>query len=453
MSTDAARRRFTRLVVAIVTALGLLVVALGAANAFRGPRVLETLAAVDDAASVAGAVVEFRLNQPVAAPDAGALEVSPATGAEVSVDDRVVRVVFDAPLLPSTDYVVEVAGVRSSSGGPESTLRHGFRTDDEAMHVLQRVDGGDDRVVRRATGGGETEVVLALPVIEEFAHAGDVVAAIEERPDGTEGLRFAVAGQSTAPAELVLPRSGGLRSLQASSTSGWMGVLQEDDRGSGTLHLVDVSDTAAGTPAPVLGLDGEPVEVSEYAFVPGAASVVVLDRSGAMLLVDATGLRPAAPLGSHARILGFVPGTSTVVVSDPDRVAAIDLASGETVTLDLLLPDLPEGAYPGRVSPLDDDGAHLLEVLLGDGGAGFASLLARVDADGTAMVFPPPEGSRVIGHCPAPGGALVAVETAPVASADGETGSWDADAMTTLVEVGTGRVVLSLPGGESDWCR
>jgi hypothetical protein len=451
-----ASGRFTRLVVAIVAALAVLVVALGAANALRGPRVLETTAAVDDATRLAGTAVEFRLNQPVADLDAAAVMVEPSTDAAVSVDDRTVRVEFAAPLHPSQDYVVEVAGVRAAGGGPESTLRHAFRTTDETLHVLQRRGAdGDDTVVRAETGGGEPQVVLAAPRIEAFAHAGDVVAAIELLDDGTDALRIATAGQDAEPARLALPQAGDLRDLQGSTTRPLLGFLQDTGDGAGTLNLLDVADGVTASPEPVLALDGTPMPVADYAFVPGSASVVVRDIDGAMFLVDATGTRAPTPLGSHTELRGMLPGTSTVVVADPDRGATIDLESGETETLELPPADLPDGAYPGRVTTLDAEGSHLLNVLIFDGDGGQASLVARADAAGTAILHAPPEGSAVLDHCLSPGGSLVAVETGATGAAnDGyEDEPWVADTLTTLVEVDTGRVVLSLAGGLTDWCR
>lgn len=461
MSSDrapepAASARFTRLVVAIVAVLAVLVVALGAANAMRGPRVLDTVASVDDAVRLAGTTVEFRLNQPVGDVDESDVTIEPATDAAVSVDDRTVRVEFAEPLRPSQDYVVEVAGVRATGGGPESTFRHGFRTDDEVLHVLQRRgDDGDDTVVRVRTGGGEPEVVLAAPRIEAFAHAGDVVAAIELLDDGTDALRIAAAGQDAPPARLALPQAGDLRDLQGSTTRPLLGFVQDGEDGSATLNLLDVADGATASPEPVLALDGSPMQVADYAFVPGAASVVVRDRDGAMFLVDATGTRPPSPLGSHTELRGVLPGRSTVVVADPDRGATIDLATGETATLELPPAELPEGAYPGRVTSLDAEGAHLLNVLIFDGDGGQASLVARADAAGTAIVYAPPEGSAVLDHCLSPGGGLVAVETgAGGAPNDGYADEpWITGTLTTLVEVDTGRVLLSLAGGLTDWCR
>lgn len=459
MSSDATRdpHRFGRLVGAVVAALLVLVVALGAANAFRGPRVLDAVADVSDATRLAGATVEFRLNQPVG--DTGALRVEPEAEASVAVDDRTVRVAFDAPLSPSQEYVIELDGVTAPGGGPATTLRYAFSTEAETLHVLQRrnVDGEDDRILRASTGGGEPEVVLTAPRIRSFAHAGDVVAAVELLPDDATQLRFATAGQAGAAAPLALPEPGTVTSIAGSTTHPWIGfvVAGSGDAATSTLYLVDVSGAPGGTPQPVLGLDGQPLLVADWMFVPGSPSVVVHDRDGAMFLVDPLGTAPPAPLGSHAELRGVLPGTTTLVIADPDRGATLDLATGETTTLELPPADLPEGAYPGRVTSLDAAGAHLVDVLLVDGEGGFASLLARADAAGTSIAYAPPAGSRMLEYCLAPGGRLVAVETAgPDSVEDGYPGEpWTTGTLTTLVDLADGRVLLSLPGGLTDWCR
>lgn len=452
MSTDV--RRFGRLVGVVIAALAVLVVALGAANAVRGPRVLDTVAAIADATARTGATVEFRLNQPVG--DTTELRVEPAAAASVAVDDRTVRVTFDEPLRPSEDYALEIAGVVAVGGGPATTLAHAFTTEPESLHVLQRrsLDGEEDRVMRTTTDGGEPQVVLSAPRIQAFAHAGDVIAAVELLPDDTARLRFATAGQDAPAAELPLPEPGRVTSIAGSTTHASIGFVVTGDASS-TLYLVDVSGAPGGTPEPVLGLDGQPLQVADWMFVPGSPAVVVHDRDGAMFLVDPVGGASPAPLGSHAELRGALPGTTTLVVADPDRGATVELATGETETLEVPAADLPEGAYTGRVTTLDADGAHLVDLLLADGDGGFASLLARADAAGTSIAYAPPAGSRLLEYCLAPGGALVAVETTGAASAeDGyPVDPWMTATLTTLVEVDTGRVLLSMPGGLTDWCR
>jgi len=297
--------------------------------------------------------------------------------------------------------------------------------------------------------------VLAAPRIQSFAHASDVVAAVELLDDGSSVLRFATAGQQQ-PATLVLPEPGVVRSIAGSTTHPLIGFSIEGDADAATtLYTVDVSSAVAEAPRPVLGPDGMPLDVADWLFVPGAPSIVAQDRDGAVHLVDTLGVDAPTPLGSHDELRGVLPGTATLVVADPDRGATIDLESGATETFTLPIGDLPAEAYPGRVTALDREGAHLLEVALIDAGSVAAALVARVDPSGTAVVFPAPEGSRILRSCLAPTGRLVAVETAGEAAAsDGYPNTPSSTgALTTLVEVSTGRVVLSLAGGLSDWCR
>ena len=332
-----------------------------------------------------------------------------------------------------------------------------FTAADERLHVLQRrsASGKDDVVVRSSPANPEPEVVLAAPRIQSFAHAGDVVAAVELLDDGSGVLRFTSGGQQQ-PATLVLPEPGVVRSIAGSTTHPLIGfTVAGDADAASTLYTVDVSSAVGDAPSPVLGLDGAPLAVVDWLFVPGEPSIVAQDRDGTLHLVDVLGVDPPSLLGSHAELRGVLPGTKTLVVADPDRGATIDLESGETKTFTLPIGDLPDEAYPGHVTALDRKGAHLLEVALIDAGSVAASLVARVDASGTVVVYPAPEGSRILRSCVSPSGRLVAVETAGAAGTpDGypTTPSYTGT-LTTLVEVSTGRVVLSLAGGLSDWCR
>ncbi len=178
-----------------------------------------------------------------------------------------------------------------------------------------------------------------------------------------------------------------------------------------------------------------------------------------MVLVDLLGRQPATPLGVHSELRGFVPGTSDLVIADPDRGALIDLADGTTTTLELQSADLADNVFTGRVTMLDDESRHLVSLFAakveGDENV-LSSLLAEVDASGEMrQVFAPAsETSLIREYCVSPNGRYVAV------AASAETGRPDGylkdpgytETMTTVVEIATGRTVLSLTGGFSDWC-
>lgn len=352
---------------------------------------------------------------------------------------------------------VAVISVVNSPQAPAPASASASATADEPLHVLQRrsASGQDDVVVRSSPANPEPEVVLAAPRLQSFAHAGDVVAAVELRDDGSSVLRFAADGQQQ-PATLNLPEPGVVGSIGGSTTHPLIGFTVEGDADAATaLYTVDVSSDVPNAPRPVLGPDGAPLAVVDWLFVPGMPSIVAQDPDGALHLVDLLGEESPTLLGSHAELRGVLPGTTTLVVADPDRGATIDLESGTTETFTLPIGDLPDEAYPGRVTALDREGAHLLDVALIDAGSIAGSLVARVDASGTAVVYPAPEGSTILRSCVSPSGRLVAVETAGAdATDDGypNTPSYTGT-LTTLVEVSTGRVVLSLAGGLSDWCR
>lgn len=455
MSSD--RRRFTVALIGTIVALAVAVAGFVVANAVQGPRVVSAAADVRNAPRLAGSAVTFELNEPIDEVDPSTVRVEPAsTATTVSVDGATLRVAFDAPLPAATEITVTVAGVTAADGGPATTVRHAFTTADEPLHVLQRRSdsGQDDLVVRSSPANPTPEVMLAAPRIQSFAHAGEVVVAVELLDDGSSVLRLTEGGRPPA-ATLALPEPGVVRSIAGSTTHPLIGfTLLSDADAASTLYTLDVSGAASNEPRAVLGIDGSPLAVADWLFIPGTNSIVAQDRDGVLFLVDALGTVPPSLLGSHSELRGVLPGTSTLVVADPDRGATIDLTTGETETLILPIAELPENAYPGRVTTLDRDGAHLLEVTLIDEDGGVAGLVARVDASETAVVFAPPEGSRVLSSCASPNGLLVAVETR---GADSLPDGYPDDpsfsgTLTSLVEVATGRVVLSLAGGLTDWC-
>lgn len=458
-------RPFRRRLLGTIGVLAAAAVSLGFAGFLQGPRLSEASVDVERVTRLADGRLVLALNQPVARVD-GDVRVEPAEPATLSVDGTALIVDFAEPLPYDTDVTVTVDGVVGEAQPTAVTIEHRFTTADAPVYTLARrsTAGQSDVVLRSSFGERTPEIALEAPRLQSFAHAGDALVGVAVEDDGTNTLR--VAGLDADVQTVGLPEPGVVRSIGGSTTHPLVAFVHDGVTLPGgaepayreTLFTLDVSGQAAA-PEPVLGLDGAPMRVMDWRFVPGTSSLVVQDLDGALFVVDGLGLTPPTPLGSAAELRGLIPGTRLLVVADPDRGRIIDLETGEEQPNDLPIAALPEQAYPGKVSQLDAEGGHLLSVLLtgddGSGGITTESLLARVDGSGTELRYATGPGSRMLDFCVAPNGRVAAVETvADGAASDGYPNAPSyVDRLTTVVDLASGDVVLTQPGGSSDWCR
>ncbi|GAA1833762.1 hypothetical protein [Agromyces salentinus] len=460
----AEGHRFRRRLLGTIGALAVAATALGVAGFVQGPRLAEASVDVQRVTRLADGRVELELNQAIARVD-GVLRVEPEVPAELSVEGDALVVEFTEPLPYDTEFHVAIDGVVGSAQPTAVTVEHGFRTADAAILTLVRrsPDGLPDAILRSGSAERTPEAVIEAPRLQSFAQAGDAVVAVAIEDDGSNTLRIAGLGEQTQTMGLVEP--GEVHAISGSTTHPLIAYLHQGlARPSGaapafsdTLFTLDVSGQPA-EPEPVVGLDGSPMRVADWRFVPGTTSMVVQDLDGALSVVDAFGLVPPRPLGSATQLRGFLPGTQELIVADPDRGRVVDLRSGTERPNDLPIADLPDHAHPSSVTQLDADGAHLLTVLLagtdGSGDAAAESLLALVDDVGTQVRYSTGPDSRMLRSCVAPNGHLVAVETAAVdALPDGYPEAPSSrDRLTSVIDIATGELVLTQPGGSSDWC-
>ena len=475
MSTDATlsseaapthdARRFRRVLLGTVLTLAVLVTVLGFAGAAQGPRA--TSAEIDTTRSVqmAGQTLRIELNQAVKQVDAAAVAVSPAVPVSVTHDASTLIVTFEKPLKYSRDYTVTIPGVIGAFTSSPSTITQTFRTADDYVYSLQRRshDGELDAVLRRPLDrAGDQEIVFRAPHIKSFARHGDAVVAVTVNEDGTNSVFIAQPG-TDAPQEITFPTVGHVRALAASHTNPLLGFVVTSTEVNGerkfenALFTLDLSGAVETGVKLVENAQGEPVRVMDWAFVPGAMSVVVQDHEQTLFLVDLAGVSPITPVGRHAELRGFIPGTTTLVVADPDHSSLIDLAEGTTTTIELPASELATDRYIGKVTVLGTDGEHLLE--LSSPASDVSSLatnsvLALVANGSSSSLYAPAESSRILRHCVSPNGQFAAVETIGASSVPdrypGNPGF--TDTLMYIVEIDSARVVAGLNGGFSDWC-
>ena len=463
---DRAPSRFSRRLVGTIVVLALVVCGFAFANIAQGPRLNSGTIDAERAALLAGQQLTLEVNQPVASLDAADVEVEPATAVTTDVDGRTVVVTFETPLAYATEYTVRVPGVVGTAQASSATLEYRFTTPRvDVYSLIRRSERGEPDVVqRRPLGAAEPATVFEAPRVQEFAHAGDLLLAATVDDDGANSL-FVTDMTEGGPQQIGLPPEAEIRDLAASTTNPVAGfVLTSPDVGGvrdfdDTLMVVDLSGAGAVDPTPVLGLDGSPLRVSDWAFVPGTTSVVVQDVEQSVFVVDVWGGRPVSPLGVHTELRGFVPGTTQLIVADPDRGVRFDLADGSVTTLEVASADLADHVYPGPITMLDGRSRYLISLVAAtvEGDRNMrSSILAEVDeAGGLREVFAPAdEASLIREYCVSPNAQYVAVAQSP------EPGSVDGysenpgftEMMTTVVEIATGRTVMSSVGGFSEWC-
>lgn len=450
--------RYRRTVLVVVGALTLATAGLGVAGSLQGPKLDEAVLDAGMATERSGARLVLDFDQPLA-PDAE-VTVQPQTAVESTVEGNRVTVTFDAPLAFETGYEVR-AEVTGAATGRDGSAVHGFETPRPVVTTLVRDPEGDDRVERRELRSDEPEVLFQASVIQEYALLDDAVAAVVQDEDARGSVRIAPFGE-TSSYEVPLPTPGTITRLDAAR--GLLAFAVTSDPGadgqpadSSVLHIFDTADPS-GVARTIPGLDGAPLQVTALQFVPGTSSLVVQTFDTALLLVDPISGTPPSPLGQHAEVRGFLPGTTTLVVADPTSGSIIDLADGATELLELPEADLEAGVYESDLVVLDPE--RYVEVVARPASADepfrLEFAVVAVDADGTRVLFEPAtEGAAVRELCVSPNGQYAAItvddpgsEPDGVPNAPSFTG-----ASTRIVSIADASTAGAVPGFAIDWCR
>ncbi|KQR81114.1 hypothetical protein ASF98_17205 [Arthrobacter sp. Leaf337] len=311
---------------------------------------------------------------------------------------------------------------------------------------------------------GDGTVILTAPRIQEYAALPTALAAVTINENNTSSLE--IVPLSGGPEALVpLPEPGTVELLHAASKNliGFaFSSAPPSRRYWKTLFVYDAEDPST-PPREIRGLDGKPVTVHNWDFVPNTFSLVVQDESGTMFLADALASAKPAPLGLHAEFRGFIPGTKEIHVvdasSDPTNKQAknliIDLTSGSTRQLDLKAVIRNDRSWPGATLLLNGSGRYAQSTSENTAGK-VTSVLTVTDLTGSETLFrPDPAWARIDGYCLSPDGKFLAVEaTAPEGAADHYPVLPAHSRMQTeIVALDSGRHTRSLPGFLPSWCR
>ncbi|HMR49293.1 MAG TPA: hypothetical protein PKE40_08705 [Arachnia sp.] len=446
-SEKSAARGHLVAVAAVLAALAVTAVVLAVALVTRGPQVREVAGDPEALVTVEGSKLVLRADQPLAEDSLLGAAVTPEAGAVFSVSGSSVELRFEELLDYGTTYRVVLPALVGRDTGAEASFEYAFTTSPLQLHTLVR-GAEEDRVVRHLLD--DDEVLLSAPLVQEYAPVAGGAAAVALDEAGQSSVIVADdQGQRTLP----LPGPGAVTSLHGSDEAGLLGFLFT---GAGTggepfTSVLFLTVLADGQPAPVGGIDGNPLQVEDWGFVPGTAHLVARAFDGSLYLIDGTGAAPVQPLGSHGRFLGFVPGTTSFVAEDDAGSRVINLADGSVG--EPMPRDEITGAAPVVVSgtqflrpsgsPLEGAAVDQPRVLLESAG------------ESREVLRLPDDGSWIREVCASPNRRYMAAEIVPAgATGDGYPAASAWTGMSTVVvDLASGDVVLTAEGIQPDWCR
>jgi hypothetical protein len=314
------------------------------------------------------------------------------------------------------------------------------------------------------TDKNEGTVLVSAPRIQEYAALPTALAAVTINENNTSSLE--VISFSGGPSvQVPLPKPGTVENLHAGPNN-LIGFTFTDapitDRYWKQLFIYDI-DRPSAPPKEVRGIDGKPLSVKTWTFVPGTASIVAQTAVGAMFLIDTPGDGKVTPLGLHAEMGGFIPGTQQLHVADRSPKPATIRGQNSTINLadgkltPLALPENPKSPTMNarKIVLLDDQGLYAQVVSEYTAGKE-SSFLSVVDKNGSKILYQPePAWSRIADYCVSPDGKYLAVEiTAPEGASDRYPNvPGYSPIRTELFDLATGTIVGSMPGFLPSWCR
>lgn len=307
-------------------------------------------------------------------------------------------------------------------------------------------------------------VLVSAPRIQEYVALPSALAAVTINENNTSSLE--VVSFAGGPAvQVPLPKPGTAENLHAGSKNliGFSFTSAPiTDRYWKKLFIYDI-DSPSAPPKEVRGIDGTPLSVKSWTFVPGTASIVAQTDVGAMFLIDAPGDGKVTPLGLHAEMGGFIPGTQELHVADrspnPATIrgqnSTINLADGKLTPLGL--PENPRSPTlnAGKIVLLNDQGQYAQVVSEYTAGQE-SSFLTVVDKNGSKILYQPePAWSRIPDFCVSPDGKYLAVETTSPEGAGDRYPNVPgySPIRTELIDLATGTIARTIAGFLPSWCR
>ena len=423
--------------------LALLAAGLVAANLIQGIRLDFSMPPPARFLSSAHQAVTLTANQQLRAIDPSSVTVTPAAAFSLSMTANRLSISFDDTLEYGTEYTVRIDDVVGSFDSTPRAVETVFRTPLASLVVLRHGDTRDALVSVSVEEGPGERVLFEADQITDFAIAGDRVIVATGDPDPDRRLvSVAMAGGDVRP--IRLPGNGFASDLDAVPEYGLVGFRFDADPAAAdfafdrVLFLVEND----AEPRPVPGLDGEPLKVFDWRFVPAKPAIVAQDLEKDLLLIDLRPDRLAVPLGNYADLVSVGHDGKSVVLGDGTGLALYDLTRGTVEPISFALDD-GQIAYPSdtlrlagergvvRSFAVINPETHLFE----------ERVTAQTGAATTTLFSSGASGDSVVAVSPSPNDRYLAIE---VAGSEG-------DSETLVVDLRTGAVMTTVVGGGAGW--
>lgn len=460
---ERKERAFRRTFAATTTTLLILCAVFLGLGYFQGVKLSAGQIDTTKAVTQPGQQLRLFANQSIARITAKQVTVTPAARFTVSSQGADVAIQFTDRLNYDTSYAVSISGVTSLYQPQRSTFYYAFTTAPASLFYLRRARPNEseqvDRIYQTGLKGIRQKVIYSAPHIQDFAVFPTALAVVTVNDDKTNSLSL-VSIKNAAVEHVLLPGAGSIENLQSDSEAALLGFSYTSGDGgpsseySDTLMTVDFNGTHTVRPVP--GLDGKPLDVLNWLFLPGTTSIVAQAEDESLLLIDAAKPATPVPLGRYSGLAGSSPDGKSLVVSDAFGNLVYSLASGKGKRL----PPLPiDGATPfgGDLELTGDGTARVQKVALYNETTKRFDILVVLENDkGPRLLFRSLNGTDSIDKTSlSPNSQFVTIEqTLDPASgvSDGYLrNARSRNVATVIVDVSTGKVVRHLDGFAVAW--
>ena len=471
-------RRYVRGIIATIVVLAILCGGFLVLNTLQGPKLSSATVDRTLVTSQAGQQLRLFANQNLAKITAKQVVVKPAAPVTVTTAGQVIAVQFDQRLDYGTRYSVTVTGVLSSYQNQRAAFHYSFSTAAASLYYLDRADpakgpDGLDTVVRTGLTGNASREVYSARRIQEFVVFSGLIAVVTIADDGTDRLDLVQVSDPTKVEHIALPAPGVVEKLQASPDGTRIGFVFSG--GGVTDGLMTVDLTGTHQVVPVVGLDGQPLQVLDWLFLssrPAAAtgttagasagsnSIVAQAADLSVLLIDPKDPTLATPLGSFSALEGESPDGTSILVADP--LSRVSLRLSDLRQTRLYTHEVGGNqTFGGAMQLLADDNGQRVSVQQAavpdpQTGAYATYLLYQRGSATTRILFGGQDFTGSIDDFSvSPNGQYVAIATVPdfaSSVSDGYVHEPRATSVTTIfIKVATGRIVRSVAGFDVAW--